>query len=116
MDGRVYEWGRLYYSVTNWEPLKPGFVSGNLDGRKVANVACGRQHTLAITREGEVYAWGYNGAGQLGNGSCVAHIETDPVKISGSNGFNNRIVSVASGANTCFALDSEGSVSGRNNC
>ena len=114
MDGRVYEWGKIC-GYENWTLLQPGFKSGNLDGKKVSKVACGRHHTLAITRGGEVYSWGLNLSGQVGKGSIDADIETGPVKISGSNGFNNRIVSVASGANTSFALDSEGSVSGQNN-
>ena len=31
-------------------------------------VVCGQDHTLAITTKGLVYAWGYNGHGQLGVG------------------------------------------------
>jgi len=29
-------------------------------------VACGSEHTLALTNKGEVYAWGQNNYGQVG--------------------------------------------------
>lgn len=32
-------------------------------------VACGYAHTLALTDEGAVYAWGANSYGQLGTGN-----------------------------------------------
>ena len=65
---------------------------------------------LALTLEVEVYSWGYNGSGQVSNVSCVAHVETDAVKISGFNGFDKKIISVVCGGWTLFALDDEGNV------
>ncbi|KAH6865648.1 hypothetical protein BKA58DRAFT_225362 [Alternaria rosae] len=40
--------------------------SGGLGQKKVAAVALGQNHTLAITEEGEIYSWGNNAYGQLG--------------------------------------------------
>lgn len=34
--------------------------------RDVAGIAAGHFHSLAVTREGHVYAWGRNTEGQLG--------------------------------------------------
>lgn len=34
---------------------------------KVANVACGENHTLVVTTDGEVYSCGNNDNGQLGH-------------------------------------------------
>ena len=110
-DGRVYEWGKIYFP-NQWKPLTPRFISGHLDGRKVTHVACGRVHTLILTLEGELYSWGYNGSGQIGNGSSVTY--TDPVKISGLNGFDKKIVSLSCGGWTSFALDYEGNVIAKN--
>jgi E3 ubiquitin-protein ligase HERC4 len=31
-------------------------------------VACGRFHTICVTAQSQVYAWGHNSAGQLGLG------------------------------------------------
>lgn len=35
---------------------------------KVSEVACGEQHTVALTMKGEVYVMGSNTQGQLGTG------------------------------------------------
>ncbi|KAF2689968.1 hypothetical protein K458DRAFT_399374 [Lentithecium fluviatile CBS 122367] len=40
--------------------------SGGLGQKKVAAVALGQNHTLAVTEEGEIYTWGNNAFGQLG--------------------------------------------------
>lgn len=39
---------------------------GGLIGKKIIQVALGQNHSLAISSEGEVYAWGSNTFGQLG--------------------------------------------------
>ncbi|KAF2874305.1 hypothetical protein BDV95DRAFT_627041 [Massariosphaeria phaeospora] len=40
--------------------------SGGLGQKKIAAVALGQNHTMAITDEGEIYSWGNNVFGQLG--------------------------------------------------
>ena len=100
-----------YASVTvltkDGRTLKPPFLpSDNLEAKKVMQIASGQTHTLAVTQEGELYSWGgENKYGQLGIGSEID--EEDPVKISGLNGFDKRIVQVACGGWTSFALDNE---------
>lgn len=37
-------------------------------GEKVASLAAGAQHTLALTAHGEVYSWGSSQNGRLGHG------------------------------------------------
>ena len=44
----------------------PRVVQLALREEDVACVACGRAHTLAVTKRGEVYAWGCGGHGRLG--------------------------------------------------
>lgn len=39
---------------------------GALSGKKVASVALGQNHTLAISETGEIFSWGSNAFGQLG--------------------------------------------------
>jgi hypothetical protein len=38
----------------------------SLAGKFCIAIGCGGEHTIAITRTGELYAWGSNGCGQLG--------------------------------------------------
>lgn len=40
--------------------------TGAVAGKKIATVALGQNHTLAISDEGEIFSWGNNGYGQLG--------------------------------------------------
>jgi len=46
-------------------------VSGALAGRKVASIAAGQYHALALCTDGTVVSWGYNQRGQLGNSSTA---------------------------------------------
>lgn len=72
-DGNVWAWGRNQYgnlgngvtaSSTTAHPV-PALVP-NLTG--VVMVATGRDHVLALKRDGTVWAWGLNGSNQV-NGS-----------------------------------------------
>jgi alpha-tubulin suppressor-like RCC1 family protein len=46
----------------------PTLVRGELEGRKVLQVAVGGRHTMCVTEDGLVFAFGFNGAGRLGVG------------------------------------------------
>ncbi len=61
-------------------------------------------HACAVTLEGEVWCWGRNSAGQLGDGTTVDRLEAKPVV-----GVQNAVQVAAGGAFTC-ALLSEGTV------
>lgn len=52
---------------------------GSLAGKRVATVALGLNHSLALTDHGEVHSWGNNGYGQLGYGLPKANTDEDPV-------------------------------------
>ena len=51
----------------NINQLNPQRVTG-LQGVVVTMVVCGYAHTLAVSDEGALYAWGANSYGQLGTG------------------------------------------------
>lgn len=40
--------------------------AGALAGKKIVSVALGQNHTLAVSKEGEIFTWGTNTYGQLG--------------------------------------------------
>ena len=52
-----------------------------LEGLNVKQVSCGRNHTLCVTEDGNVFAWGDGYEGALGLGSKNSH--KHPVHISG---------------------------------
>uniref|UniRef100_A0AAY4D397 BTB domain-containing protein n=1 Tax=Denticeps clupeoides TaxID=299321 RepID=A0AAY4D397_9TELE len=70
---QVYAWGynnsgQVGSGSTANQPT-PRRVSSCLQNKVVVNVACGYAHTLALTDEGFIYAWGANSYGQLGTGN-----------------------------------------------
>jgi RHS repeat-associated protein len=69
-----------------------------------SSVAGGWYHSLAVKSDGSVSAMGYNGLGQLGNGTVTSSSTTVPV--SGLSG----VTAVAGGAYNSVALRSDGTV------
>ncbi|WP_317936587.1 RCC1 domain-containing protein [Streptomyces cellostaticus] len=70
----------------------------------VTAIAAGASHSLALRGDGTVVAWGYNGFGQLGNGTFTD--STTPVQVS--NLAN--VTSIAAGTRHSLALRADGSV------
>jgi len=44
-------------------------------------VAAGDLHTVALKTDGTLWAWGFNGYGQLGNGTTV--LSSSPLRVGG---------------------------------
>ena len=85
---------------------KPRYIP-RLQNDSVIQITCGKFHSLALTKESVVYAWGSNEQGQLGtdivDGSCVCPnpiLTLQPLFIA----------QVRSGASHSFALTSSGSL------
>ena len=76
-------------------------------GTQVAAVAAGDFHSLAVTSDGGVLAWGANNDGQLGDGSSTT-FSTTPVAVDLPAA--TRVTAVAAGFNQSLALTSDGSV------
>ncbi len=74
------------------------------DGTRVTAIAAGEFHSLAITSTGQVYAWGENSSGQLGNGSTTN--SNTPVLVSLPDG--TRVTAVAGGSTFSLAATSAG--------
>lgn len=73
--GELYTWGRGTYGRLGHgnsdDKLTPNLVQA-LEDYKIVDVALGSgdSHTLCVTSEGLVFAWGDGDYGKLGNGSC----------------------------------------------
>jgi RCC1 and BTB domain-containing protein len=72
-DGMVYSFGdgkegQLgHCDVEN--NLFPTMIKAPLEGKCVVQVACGQEHSMALTPEGRIYTWGDGEEGILGRGS-----------------------------------------------
>jgi len=76
----------------------------------IISIAAGGSHSLALDVDGNVWAWGYNGFGQVGDGSTTKSNRLYPVKVIDVNGTALRIVKIAAGGSHSLALDSDGHV------
>ena len=78
----------------------------------VANYYGGSGNDLVLVRVGtRAYAWGYNGSGQLGNGTSTHASVPLPVMASGSGVLRGKtVVALAAGPNHSLALCSDGTV------
>ncbi len=104
-DGTLWGVGNnSYLPLTVSEGIYSTHVRVNLPEAPVA-VATGFGHVLALTEKGEVYAWGRNSNGQVGDGSTRKTMT--PVKLSLQN-----IVQIVGGGKFSLALDSEGQLWG----
>jgi alpha-tubulin suppressor-like RCC1 family protein len=94
----------------NGDPDDPVF--GAHDGRIIA-IAGGSLHTLALDSDGNVWSWGNNPNGQLGNGDSGTGVyESIPAQVKGENGVGvlTNVTAIAAGSTYSLALDSDGSV------
>ncbi|XP_071532835.1 E3 ubiquitin-protein ligase HERC2 isoform X2 [Panulirus ornatus] len=74
-SGTVYTWGKGDYHRlghgTDDHVRRPRKVTA-LQGKKVISIATGSLHCVCCTSEGEVYTWGDNDEGQLGDSTTNA--------------------------------------------
>ncbi|MBI3501963.1 MAG: T9SS type A sorting domain-containing protein [Bacteroidetes bacterium] len=110
-DGTVWAWGynsngQLGDNITTNQPVPVQVVgaggSGNLTN--IAAIAGGIFHSLAIDNTGQVWAWGSNVNGELGNGTTTeSHF---PVQVSGLS----NIISIAAGQYFSVAVKNDSTV------
>jgi len=85
-----------------------GQSSPNFQG--AVAIAAGANHSLALDSNGNVWAWGGNAAGQLGNGDSSLASKLIPVPVIYNGSQFSGIVALAAGATNSFALKSDGTV------
>ncbi|MFZ5948284.1 MAG: T9SS type A sorting domain-containing protein [Stygiobacter sp.] len=115
-DGTIFTWGNNDYGQLgdgNKTTIKnlPIEVNqtGSLSGKTVIQVAAGSNHTLALTSDGLVYAWGNNDSGQLGDGTNTLSTNAVPVSTLGVL-KDKKIIKIAAGSKHSIALASDGTV------
>ena len=83
--------------------------SGVLAGKRIIAISAGAGHSLALSDDGIVYAWGANFNGQLGNGGTIQ--SGTPVEVSRAGLLGGRFVIAISAMQTnSLALCSDGTL------
>lgn len=91
-----------------WQVVRqttPAHLQGAITGIKFVWVAAGAQHTLAVSRSGEVYCWGANQYGQLGLGDLEERATPHAILHKFTR---SKIARVAAGARHSLALTEGG--------
>ncbi len=105
-DGTVWAWGYNNYGqlgdITSAVDRYTVIKVKNLTD--VVAIAGGGNHSLALKSDGTVWAWGYNGYGQLGDGTTTDRYT--PVQVQNISD----VVAIAGGADHSLALKSDGTV------
>ncbi len=91
--------------VTRRDGGYPGVMHASLAARGIVQVAAGERHSVALLGNGEVWAWGYNGEGQIGDGTLATR--DTPVRV-GASVLDRPVTTIAVGRFHNLALDVDG--------
>ena len=90
-DGKIYGWGYNRYgalgdgtsAVHATTPVATD-MSGVLSGKSITAISAGERHTIALASDGELFAWGWNDSGQVGDGTTTDRLTPVAVDMSGA--------------------------------
>jgi alpha-tubulin suppressor-like RCC1 family protein len=113
-DGQVFAWGlnsngQLGNGSSTTQPSAVAVATAGtpLAGKTVAKIAAGNNHTLALTTDGVLVAWGSNSEGQIGDNSTANRNLATAVSTTGALS-GKTVVGIAAGALSSYALTADG--------
>ena len=124
-NGTVWTWGSNSYGqlgINNNNQNEPIAVqarekvlleNGEEKEQEITNVidiATGNYYTVALKRDGTVWATGYNGNGELGTGDSKNRTLFEQVKLNKDGEYLQNIIAISAGQNTTYALSEDGTV------
>lgn len=112
-DGTAYCWGHNSAgqlgngTTTNSNVPTAVKADGVLAGKTVTSITSGYNHSCAVAND-EVFCWGYNGSGQVGNSSTTPVLNV-PVAVTSTGVLSGKkVTSVENGNNhSCAIADSK---------
>jgi alpha-tubulin suppressor-like RCC1 family protein len=108
-NGTIYTWGSntaLGYNSDFANPPRSTFLDGALQGKEVMSVAAGGKFTIALTTDSQVYSWGDNTNGCLGNTDSSVPVGYFPALVSALS--NYKIAKIVASETTVGALSTTG--------
>ncbi|XP_029168900.1 RCC1 and BTB domain-containing protein 1-like [Nylanderia fulva] len=113
-NGKVYFWRHMRTAVRSFlfnTQGRPARVN-ILNNKYIVDIACGSSHCLALTEDGQVYTWGRNKCGQIGNGDCSDETINLPTQVELEG---RKIVHIACGKNFNMVITDTGKLYGWGN-
>ena len=113
-DGNAYAWGSNSSGLGDGTqamrstPVRVKKPEGKPADFTYIQVSAGSSHSLAIGSDGNAYAWGYNGNGQLGNQSYTTSFTPAMVKKPADAPADFTYVQVSAGSSHSLAIGSDG--------
>lgn len=106
-NGKAFGWGYNPYGQVGDNTIDTPSVPVSVQGaaKTFCEIASGDYTTIAIDKNGRVWAWGYNFSGQLGNNSSIS--QRTPVSILGTT---KTFCKIDGGNNHTVALEKNGRV------
>lgn len=112
--GYLFTWGRNWKGQLGdgtYENKNVPVIVRDEDGkflRDIVDVSLGRNHTIALNKNGEVYVWGSNVFGQLGNN--ILKKVNFPIKVSFKGKNLNNITKISASGSYSVALSKDGTL------
>jgi|GEM_PF-972336 len=113
--GNLYAWGsngqgQLGDNTTTERHTPVAVDRGEMSlGETIIQVVAGGSHSLALTDAGNLYAWGSNGQGRLGDGTTTSRY-TPVAVLAGAISAGEIIIQATAGSNYSLALTDAGNL------
>ena len=123
--GHVYTWGsegnsrdgnfNPSFTPPRKTPTPAAAPDGSGQGLQAVRVSLGWSFIMALDEDGNVYAWGYNNYGQLGNNSTSSAYTATPARVRDPNSPNDpgkglQATQISAGTDHGLAIDRNGTV------
>jgi CRP-like cAMP-binding protein len=116
-DGLVFAWGDnsngQLGDATNQnrnQPIQVQTQNTSMNGKQIIYISAGGFHSLALSSDGLVFAWGYNSNGELGDGTNQNRNEPIQVQTQNTSMNGKQIIYISTGRFHSLALSSDGLV------
>ena len=108
-DGNLYAWGQNNYGQLGKGDTKIRIIPNQVEvsgGIHFKEVSAGKYHSMAIDEDGNLWTWGYNADGRLGNG--LTGTKKSPIQIKAGTQFK----AISAGDSHSMAIDEDGNLWG----
>jgi len=111
--GQIYSWGMNNFgqlgnnsTTQSPSPVAVAVAGTPMAGKTITAISAGESHAVALDSTGQVYGWGFNGIGQLGNDTNTSSLVPVATVTVGTSLAGKTVTSIAAGGNHTVAIDS----------